>query len=216
MTRVVAIFLGMLLLHGPALARERQAEIFDYYVLALSWSPSYCATHPQDHQQCAAGRAFDFVVHGLWPQFSQGWPQDCATDEAWVEQRQIDAMLDVMPSKALIIHEWKKHGTCAGLSQADYFRTVRNYFENVKIPARYQTPTADVVTTPQQLVLDFVKTNMGLTAEMVSVQCGRDRQRARLSELRVCFDKGGAFRACGRNEARQCQAETLVMPRSRQ
>ena len=50
---------------------------FDYYVLALSWSPSYCAGEAgqNDQQQCAPGRRFAFVVHGLWPQYNKGWPE---------------------------------------------------------------------------------------------------------------------------------------------
>lgn len=201
----------------PAPARSTRSGDFDYLVLALSWSPTYCASPAgeNDNSQCAPGRRFAFVVHGLWPQFERGWPQDCETSEGWVEEKTIRSMMDIMPSKKLIIHEWKKHGTCAGVSQADYFRGVRNLFGKVRIPARYLSPTADVITTPDQLVTDFVKTNRDLTADMMSVQCGNTRDRARLSELRICLDKRGNFAACGANENRSCRASTLVMPRVR-
>ncbi len=189
------------------------AEDFDYYVLALSWSPTYCASDSgqNDFQQCAPGRKFAFVVHGLWPQYNRGWPQDCPTRENWVEQEQIDGMMDIMPSKRLIIHEWKKHGTCSGLSQEGYFSAVRRMFDQVRIPARYLSPQADVAVTSEQLVTDFVKSNRGLTSRMLSVQCGNGTGRARLSELRICVDKSGVFAACGVNEKRQCRAETLVL-----
>jgi ribonuclease T2 len=149
------------------------------------------------------------------PQHTSGWPEYCDTSESWVEQSNIDAIMPVMPSKKLIIHEWKKHGSCAGVSQADYFRATRLLFDKVKIPARYLSPTADVITTPEQLVTDFVKTNRDLTASMLSVQCGNARDRARLSELRVCLDRRGNFAACGANEYRSCRATTLVMPHVR-
>lgn len=201
----------------PAAARAPQSGVFDYFVLALSWSPTFCASDAgrNDSSQCSPGRRFAFVVHGLWPQYLSGWPENCETSEGWVTQENIDAMMPVMPSKKLIIHEWKKHGTCAGVSQADYFRATRLLFEKVKIPARYLSPTADVITTPEQLVTDFVKTNRNLSADMLSVQCGNARDRARLSELRVCLDKRGSFAACGENESRACRAKTLVMPRVR-
>ncbi len=190
------------------------AEDFDYYVLALSWSPTYCAGDrgQDDFQQCAPGRKFAFVAHGLWPQHNRGWPQDCPTRENWVEQEQIDGMMDIMPSKRLIIHEWKKHGTCSGLSQEGYFSTVRRMFGQVRIPARYLSPQADVEVTSEQLIADFVKSNKGLTSRMLSVQCGNGTGRERLSELRICVDKSGVFAACGVNEKRQCRAETLVLP----
>ena len=196
------------------MARDNRSGSFDYFTLSLSWSPSYCAG-PEgqgDRQQCGLGRRFAFVVHGLWPQYESGWPQSCPNSEDWVPQSQIDQMLDIMPSKRLVIHEWKKHGSCSGLSMANYFRAARLLFEKVKIPARYLSPQAEVLITPQQLVTDFVKTNRDLTAPMISVQCGNARDRARLSELRICIDRRGNFRHCGSNEARGCRAKTLVMP----
>ncbi|MBL8788875.1 MAG: ribonuclease T2 [Rhizobiales bacterium] len=215
--RFVILLLLLVASTVPATARSSRSGDFDYLVLALSWSPTYCASPAgeNDNSQCGPGRRFAFVVHGLWPQYTQGWPQDCATDERWVDERMIRSMMDIMPSKRLIIHEWKKHGTCAGVSQSAYFNAIRSLFAKVRIPARYLSPAADVITTPEQLVTDFVKTNRDLTSGMVSVQCGNSRDRARLSELRICLDKAGKFAACGPNENRSCRARTLVMPRVR-
>ena len=55
---------------------------FDFYVLALSWSPSYCASFGDraNRQQCEADDPLGFVVHGLWPQFTTGYPTECPTD----------------------------------------------------------------------------------------------------------------------------------------
>lgn len=215
--RIVLAVLLLLASTLSATARSNRSGDYDYLVLALSWSPTYCASPAgaNDNSQCAPGRRFAFVVHGLWPQYNKGWPQDCPTDESWVEENTIRSMMDIMPSKKLIIHEWKKHGTCAGVSQLSYFNAIRAIFAKVRIPARYLSPTADVITTPDQLVIDFVKTNKDLTSDMLSVQCGNSRDRARLSELRICLDKSGNFAACGANESRLCRATTLVMPQVR-
>ena len=120
------LFIANFGLAGAAEAKGPEPGQFDYYVLALSWSPSYCAGEAgqNDHQQCAPGRRFAFVVHGLWPQYAKGWPEFCKTRESWIPQDLIDGVMDVMPSKKLIIHEWKKHGSCSGLSQAAYFNKV--------------------------------------------------------------------------------------------
>ena len=53
---------------------------FDYYVLALSWSPGFCELGGERKSpgQCAAGAGYGFVVHGLWPDKSFGPdPEDC-------------------------------------------------------------------------------------------------------------------------------------------
>jgi ribonuclease T2 len=212
----IAIFL---LIVNLSLVPASQADAqkpgqFDYYVLALSWSPSFCTGEvgQTDRQQCAPGRRFAFVIHGLWPQYVKGWPEYCATNESWIPQKLIDGMMDVMPSKKLIIHEWKKHGTCSGLSQTEYFNSARRIFGELKIPARYLSPQAPVTITPDQLVVDFVKSNRALTADMLSVQCGNATDQARLSELFVCANKAGGFTPCGVNEKRQCRAKTIVMP----
>lgn len=214
-----AVLAGLLALASFALAPTAQARgpvpgQFDYYALTLSWSPTYCASEAGqgDRQQCGADRPYAFVVHGLWPQYEQGWPQDCVLREKWVPDDLIAAMLDIMPSKRLIIHEWKKHGACSGLRMRAYFELTRNLFGQIRIPARYLRPQEAVVTTPAQLISDFVKSNRDLTSDMLSVQCGNSRGAARLSELRICFDKDGRLQSCGVNERRQCRAEKLVLP----
>src|SRR5882757_8756247 len=83
---------------------------FDYYLLALSWAPNYCAGHPSDHSsECRIGGHTAFVLHGLWPQASRG----------------------------LIQHEWQKHGTCTGLAAQDYFAKVEQVYKNVHVPEQY-------------------------------------------------------------------------------
>ena len=68
---------------GIAAAQDRRQNDpgqFDFYVLSLSWSPTFCeasgerGTPPQ--QQCGA-RPYSFVVHGLWPQYESGFPEFC-------------------------------------------------------------------------------------------------------------------------------------------
>jgi len=121
-------------------------------------------------------------------------------------------MLPIMPSKSLIIHEWKKHGTCSGLSMSDYFDLTETLFDKVKIPARYLTPLAPVTTTPEGLILDFVKTNQGLSASMLTIVCKPRRGRARLQELRICFSPDGQFTQCRHGRQKDCAATELVLP----
>lgn len=66
----------------PAVTAEApvpRGQGFDFYVLSLSWSPSYCEAEGEqaNGQQCRAGRPYAFVVHGLWPQYERGYPENC-------------------------------------------------------------------------------------------------------------------------------------------
>lgn len=210
----LALLLALSLAVAPAQARGDRAGNFNYLTLVLSWSPTYCASREglDDTEQCGVGRAYAFVVHGLWPQHERGWPEYCDSKEQWVNDHAVRAMLDVMPSKRLVVHEWKKHGTCSGLGQGGYFRLTRDLFKKVVIPARYIAPQAPISVTPEQLVSDFRKTNAWLKPEMVSVQCGNRRDRAALRDLRICFGRDMTPRDCGANERPRCRAEQLVLP----
>ncbi|MEM8744320.1 MAG: ribonuclease T2 [Pseudomonadota bacterium] len=187
---------------------------FDYYVLALSWSPTYCAEEGRNRRerQCSGQRPYAFVLHGLWPQYTKGWPQNCDIGrKPWVPQVLIDAMLDIMPSPRLVIQQYRKHGTCSGLTPEAYYSLSRQLHDAIKIPARYLQPNKPVLVTPEEIEEDFLKTNRDLTPEMISVSCGRGK---RLREVRICFSKEGQLRACGHNEnqARLCRLDKIVMP----
>jgi len=203
---------------GSEGSERNQPGVFDYYVLALSWSPTYCAERRDDRSdpQCdvRSGRPYAFVLHGLWPQFERGWPQDCrSSDRGWVPGPVAERMLDIMPSKKLIFHEYRKHGTCSGLGVDGYFDLARQLYEKIKIPPRFVRLTDDrLLVSPGELVGDFVAANANLRPDMIAVQCGGTGNR--LKEVRICFDKGGALRACGRNEdqRRLCSADRMYVP----
>jgi ribonuclease T2 len=191
---------------------------FDYYALVLSWSPSFCAGIPRDgyDPQCHRrdGKRYAFVVHGLWPQYEKGYPEYCPTrDRPFVPQSVIDKMLDIMPSPKLVIHEYKKHGTCSGHDPVGYFDVTRNLFSKVKIPQRFQGSDQAMMVSPGELVQEFVAANPGLKPEMISVDCD-ERSGNRLKEVRVCFTKDGDLRSCGRNEdqRRLCSAAKMYVP----
>jgi ribonuclease T2 len=154
------------------------------------------------------------VLHGLWPQYERGWPQDCnSPDRGYVPRPVASRMLDIMPSERLVFHEYRKHGTCSGLGVDGYFDLARRLHDKVRIPPRFVELTDSRTTvSPGELMQDFMAANPGLEPDMIAVQCGGAGNR--LKEVRICFDKGGNFRACGRNEnqARLCRAERMYVP----
>ena len=123
-------------------ARQNGARQFDFYVLTLSWSPSFCAAAAERDSaraptlQCGA-RPYSFVVHGLWPQYEKGFPEYCQVPVPRLYRGIVSSMLDLMPAPRLIYNEWDKHGTCSGLAPRAYFDTVRKARAMVKIPTEY-------------------------------------------------------------------------------
>jgi len=206
----LCLFLVAAILTPGTASAQRKAEpgAFDYYVLSLSWSPAYCArdSRAPDSEQCAAGKRFGWVVHGLWPQFADGgYPRSCASGRT-VPKAVVDDMIGTMPDVGLILHEWRTHGTCSGLPATDYFAKVRAASDKVKVPAALSAPKDGLSVPAGQVEAQFVEANPGLKPDMIALVC----QRRQVSEVRVCLDKDLNPRACGKDVADRC-GKTAVL-----
>jgi ribonuclease T2 len=191
--------------------RQNQAGKFDFYVLTLSWSPSFCEANAERngrrHEQCG-DRPFSFVVHGLWPQYERGFPEYCQVPAPRLNRGIVSSMLDLMPSPRLIFHEWDRHGTCSGLNARAYFDNVRKARAVVKIPDEYLEVSAHLTVTPDEVEEAFVKANPGMTRAGISVAC----DSRRLNEVRICINKDMKFQNCEDVDRRACRRDKLVMP----
>ncbi len=213
---VAAIPLVLFLIAASAEGRgDRGGEPgeFDYYTLSLSWSPTYCLEEGRGDggQQCSGIRPYAFVMHGLWPQYNRRWPEFCRTRERpWVPQTLIDTMLDIMPSPRLVIHQYRKHGTCSGLDPRGYFDASRRAFNSITIPERYRRLDKPIVVEPDEVEKEFLAANPQLQPDMIEVTCGRNRLR----EVRICFSRNLKPQTCGENELgrRLCNARRVTMP----
>lgn len=206
-----ALAIALPMLAAPAAARdERQGAPgeFDFYVLALSWSPSFCEAQGEraPRQQCGE-RPYSFVVHGLWPQYERGFPEYCQVPAPRLNRNLVSLMLDIMPSPRLVFHQWDKHGTCSGLSARAYFENVRKAHAVVKVPAEYLNLKQPLTVTPDEVEEAFVKANPGLTRDGVAVTCDN-----RLREVRVCMTREFGFRACEEINRRACRRDKVIMP----
>jgi ribonuclease T2 len=210
-----AVVVAVLVLSmGPGAAQDRRQNEpgqFDFYVLALSWSPSFCEAAAErgniPKEQCGA-RPYSFVVHGLWPQYDKGFPEFCQNPAPRLDRAIVASMLDLMPAPRLIFHQWDKHGTCSGLNPRAYFEAVRKARAQVKIPEPYLEVTRPLTVSPGAVEEAFVSANPGLSQGGVAVTCsGR-----RVSEVRICLSRDFKFRDCAETDRRACRQKELVMP----
>jgi len=193
--------------------RQNAPGEFDFYVLSLSWSPSFCeeaaerGNEGRSQAQCG-GRPFSFVVHGLWPQYEHGFPDYCQRPSPRLDRTIMASMLDLMPAPGLIFNEWDKHGTCSGLPARGYFETIRKARAAVKIPPEYLQLSEQKTVAPAEIEDAFVKANPGLSPSAIAVTCNRTR----LSEVRICMSKDLQFRDCEEIDHRACRRDEVVMP----
>lgn len=200
---------------SEAQGRQNEPGRFDFYVLSLSWSPSYCAAAAERgrsrHDPQCGGRPFAFVVHGLWPQYERGFPSFCQVPSPRLNRAIVGANLDMMPSPRLIYHEWDRHGTCSGLSASRFFETVRKARSVVNIPADYRELDKPIVVSPRDVAAAFLKANPGLPRDALTIACDSKR----LNEVRVCLNKDLSFRDCPELAARSCRRGSIAMPAMR-
>jgi ribonuclease T2 len=161
---------------------------FDYYVLSLSWAPGFCsdpANAAANPNECAPGKHTGFIVHGLWPESNQGKnPESCGTAKP-VAKSVLNMMLPYMLSATLVQHEWATHGTCSGLSQADYFTEVVQARVAVQLPVQITGIDQATSESPAQIEQQFAGANPAFPANAFRTAC----KGADFTEVRVCFDR---------------------------
>ena len=216
--RLRAAAFACLILSGaaPALAGERGAPtgVFDFYVLSLSWSPSYCAAEGADanRQQCGRERPYAFVVHGLWPQYEDGYPEYCRSKRPQrVPNALVDRYRDIMPSAGLMGHQWRKHGMCTGVAQEDYFALTRKARERVETPPALRNLEKPVMVSPEAVEEAFLAANPGLEKDAIAVTC----DRRYLREVRICMTKDMEFRTCEAVDRKDCRSKRVLLPPAR-
>jgi len=189
------------------------ADDFDYYVLSLSWSASFCDVEGDKKQsdQCGVEKDYKWILHGLWPQYHQGWPAYCKTTERPPTRSMIRSMIDIMGSSGLAWHQWKKHGSCSGLSADEYFETSREAYDTI-IQPNVLNRLDKLVRVPASVIEDaFVQSNPILERNMITITC----KQGYIQEARICLSKSLEPVPCGADVITDCKLTNALFPPSR-
>lgn len=207
--RFLAVILSLLLASMPVRAADRAGD-FSHYVLALSWNASWCAIEgdARDAPQCDPKHDLGFVLHGLWPQRDEGWPEYCRTQHRDPPRALTNSQADLFGSRGLAWHQWKKHGRCSDLAAADYFALAREAYGAVKRPALLRKLDKRVTLPPHVIEDAFLEANPGLKAHQLAVTC----KDGFVQEVRICLSKGLVPRSCSRQTERGCRANSVTFP----
>ena len=183
---------------GPSVREPRRVLPIGGYTLALTWAPQYCHDNARDGSarfECGSGNRFGFTLHGLWPDGrGREWPQYCAP-AGILDIGTIRRNLCATPSAQLLQHEYAKHGTCMGVSPAQYFSRSTGLY------ARLRYPDMDALSrrrglTAGQFAAAFARANRGITPAMLRVTANR---RGWLDEIWLCLDTRMSFAPCRPN-----------------
>jgi ribonuclease T2 len=193
----------------PAMVQAQDiAGEFDYYVMALSWSPNWCALEGdgRNSPQCDPGTGFGWVLHGLWPQYEEGWPERCRTRFSEPTRGQTEGMEDIMGTSGLAWHQWNKHGVCVGVSPGDYYGLSREAFGRVEKPPVFMGLERTVALPARVVEEAFLRDNPDIGADGLTVTC----RGGMIQEVRICLTRELEFRDCGADVVRDCTLEDAL------
>ena len=202
MRTLALVTIALLAATSFARAEGEASGSFDYYVLSLGWSPTYCALEgdARGDDQCDPRHEYTFTLHGLWPQYERGWPSYCHTSQRDPSRAQTAAMADIMGSGGLAWYEWKKHGRCSGLSAQAYFEASRKAYDSVAIPEVFLIVRENLKVEASVIEDAFLEANPGLDGTMVTITC----KSGLIQEARICLTRELEPRACAPDVARDC------------
>ena len=113
------------------------------------------------------------------------------------------------PDEGLARYEWRRHGTCSGLSPNEYFAAAKSARAAVTIPPQFKDPHAGQSLSPAAVEHAFLDANPRLRPGMVAAEC-RD---GTLDEVRICFSKDlDTFQLCPEVVRSRCHSETMSVP----
>lgn len=194
-------WLILALFAGTASAQDIAGE-FDYYVVSLSWSPSWCSLEGDDRNspQCDESEDHGWILHGLWPQYEDGYPANCRTQYRAPSRAQTRDMADIMGTSGLAWHQWRKHGVCTGLDPADYYALSREAYGRITRPAVFRQLDRSV-TLPASVVEEaFLEANPEMVADQITITC----KQGYIQEARICMTRDLDLRTCGQDVIRDC------------
>ncbi|KEJ95005.1 ribonuclease T2 [Pseudosulfitobacter pseudonitzschiae] len=203
--RAALIWLCMAL---PVWAENDRAGVFDYYVMSLSWSPNWCLREGDARRspQCDDSQDHGWILHGLWPQYHRGFPSYCNTAERPPSRGMTAQMSDIMGTSGLAWHQWKKHGTCTGLSAADYYALSREAYALVVRPPVFRKITKRMKLPASVVEEAFLQANPGFERDGITITC----QDGMIEEARICLSRDLKPVPCGQDVVRDCRMKDAV------
>lgn len=192
----------------PAAADEDESGTFDYYVAALSWSPNWCALEgdARNSPQCDSGSGHGWILHGLWPQYHRGYPDFCQTAERPPSRGMTRDMADIMGTSGLAWHQWRKHGSCTGLSATAYYALSREAYARINRPAVFRKLDRDIALPASVVEEAFLKANPDMEPDGMTITC-RNRH---IQEVRVCLSKTLDPVPCGQDVVQDCRMKDAL------
>lgn len=177
------------------------------YVMHVQMTPAACALDPSKQKQRKCLEGYSLTITGLMPETNQ---TDCSTESsAALSPLQSKVVARVMPDNNARVQLWKSVGGCVPMNASQYFRTVINFAEHLKIPASL-TSSTNVEIQQSALKQQFTRLNPTLPQNGIRLSCQLSRSDVVLTEVKVCYTVKGQYKKCANHVVSNCPGEITI------
>ena len=171
------------------------------YVMQVQMTPAVWALDSNMKKQRKCLEGYSLTVTGLLPEIAQ---TDCSTNtSATLSPLQAKVVARVMPEENARAQLWRSIGGCIPSNASQYFRTLINFADRLKIPADL-TGSENKQVQHATLRAQFIRLNPGLPVNGIHFNCQNLRSKPVLTEVRVCYKVNGQFKQCSSHVVSNC------------
>ena len=171
------------------------------YVMVVQMTPAVCMFDAQKSKQRKCLEGYALNISGLFPETSQS---ECKTaSSAALSPLQAKVVARIMPDENARVQLWRTIGGCVPMNSSQYFRTIINYAERLKVPAELTSPETKVVHQAN-LRLHFLRTNPSLPNNAIRLNCASINGNPVLTEVKLCYKNNGQYKPCSSEVENNC------------
>ena len=144
---------------------------------------------PTVKRKCLEG--YSLNISGLYPQTTS--THCTTTSSAKLPPLQAKVVARIMPDENTRALLWHNIGGCIPMNATQYFRTVINHADRLKIPEELTEQESHTVSI-DMLRSKFLKINPQLPSTALRFNCHQTRASSLLTSIQVCYNANGAIK----------------------
>jgi ribonuclease T2 len=171
------------------------------YIMSIQMTPAICMLDPSLKKKRKCLEGYSLNIQGLYPEL---YNRNCRTNSsAELSPLQAKVVARVMPDDAARQQLWRETGGCTEMNASQYFRTIINFADRLKVPAMMTGQQTQVVYE-NTLRSMFIRLNSGLQTNAIHFQCQKSGHKFYLTSVQICYGINGHYKSCVSEPTSNC------------
>ncbi len=184
---------SLLLLTWAGLPQVKAGTPVTGYMMQIQMTPAMCHLNMSQSKKRKCLEGYSLNIVGLYPEHMS---ERCrTTSSAILPPLQAKVVARVMPDEPARLQLWHSVGGCVPMNASQYFRAIINYADRLKVPTDISRADTYQVSA-SHIQREFLRLNPQLNSKALHFQCQSQRNISYLTEVRVCYNAKGQYKAC--------------------